>query len=191
MTDRTQRFAQEASAGSIEAFDELVRIFSARILSFCRSKSAGAAEDLAQEVFVTAFRRLRSYDPARPFGPWLFAVARRVAIDVSRRRSLPGADDEVEPADNRTPAEAASVADAEFAVWKVARSTLPARQLQVLKLRAGAGLSIAETAAAVGLSQTHVKVLLFRARRTLIAAGADQPLREGISAAPAVERGYL
>ena len=193
MSDDVQHLAREASAGSTRAFDELVRIFSARILAYCRSKSAYAAGDLAQEVFVTAFRRLKSYNASRPFGPWIFAVARSVAIDVSRRRSLPRAEEGIEPVENVTPADEVSSSDAEKAVWKIARKTLTERQLQVLELRAGAGLSVAETAAATGLTQASVKVILFRARRTLLAAGADQPLREGLSTAAStvVERGCI
>ena len=190
--DREAQLAREAAAGSVEAFDGLVRIFGARIMAFCRSRSAFAAEDLAQEVFVTAYRRLSGYNPARPFGPWLFSVARSVSIDVARRRTLPASGEEVEQVDNRTPAEQASSSDAERAVWKIARKTLSRRQLEVLRLRAATGLSVEETAAATGLSKTAVKVILFRARKALVAAGADQPLREGLAAGtPAVERGYL
>jgi len=193
VSEHVQQLAREASAGSIKAFDELVSIFSARIFAFCRSKSANSAGDLAQEIFVTAFRRLNGYNCSRPFGPWLFSVARSVAIDVSRRRILPCAEDGSEPVYNKTPADEVSSIDAERAVWNIARNTLTERQLQVLEMRAGAGLSIAETAAATGLTQAAVKVILFRARRALILAGADQPLRQGLSTASstAVERGYI
>lgn len=192
--DPTQQYAQAAAAGSLDAFDQLVRHFSRSMLTFCRSKSPGAAEDLAQEVFVTAFRRLGSYDPMRPFGPWLFAVARRVAIDVARRRKPEEPHELIEEvADAATPAEDAAAADAENAIWCIARQSLPQLQLQALELRAAADLSVAETAAAMGLTQTHVKVLLFRARQRLVALGADAPLREGAAAAAAInrKRGYL
>jgi len=187
--DRIQKYAREAADGSIEAFDQLVRHFSKKILTFCRSKSAGSAEDLAQEVFVTAFRRLRSYNPERPFGPWLFAVARRVAIDVSRRRQpfvLNKVIDEV--ADFSSPAEDVAESDTETVVWAIARQSLSPRQFQAIELRAVAGMSVAETAVAMGLTQTYVKVLLFRARRTLVAAGADVPLREGAAAKAGINR---
>ncbi len=190
--ERVPQLAREASEGSREAFGALVRIYGARMLAFCRSRSREAADDLAQEVFVTAYRRFASFNPDRPFGPWLFTVARNVAIDRSRRRSLPLAQGESVAVDCCSPAERASTADAERRVWKIARETLSARQLEVLRLRAGDGLSVAEAAAAAGLSQTSVKVILFRARKALIAAGADLPLREGVSnTAPAVERGFL
>jgi RNA polymerase sigma-70 factor (ECF subfamily) len=47
------------------------------------------AEDAAQETFLRVWRARASFDPARPFGPWLFTVARRTAVDVHRREALP------------------------------------------------------------------------------------------------------
>jgi RNA polymerase sigma-70 factor (ECF subfamily) len=44
-----------------------------------------AAEDLAQEVFVKAFRRLSTYDPQRKFSSWLFKIAHNTTIDHLRR----------------------------------------------------------------------------------------------------------
>jgi RNA polymerase sigma-70 factor (ECF subfamily) len=41
-------------------------------------------DDVAQDVFVTAYRRLGSYDTARPIRPWLFGIAARVAADHRR-----------------------------------------------------------------------------------------------------------
>ncbi|MDD2599882.1 MAG: sigma-70 family RNA polymerase sigma factor [Kiritimatiellae bacterium] len=187
--ERIQQYAREAADGSMDAFDQLVRHFSRPMLTFCRGKSPRGAEDLAQEVFVTAFRRLGSYNPARPFGPWLFAVARRVAIDVSRRRKPVEPLDLIEDvADTATPAEDAAAVDTVNTLWRIARQSLPQLQFQALELRAAADLSVAETAAAMGLTQTYVKVLLFRARQRLVAIGADAPLREGAAAAAAINR---
>ena len=194
MDERAQQFACEAAAGSVQAFNELVRLYSARIMIFARGKSAHGAEDLAQEIFVTSFRRLKSYKPSRPFGPWLFAVARRVAIDVSRRRVLITSDKISDIAGSTlSPAEEVSVRDAENEIWLSARRVLSERQFQVLELKAGAGLSVAETAAAMGLTQSYVKVLLFRARKALIAVSADAPLRveTGRAVAQSSKRRYL
>ena len=46
------------------------------------------AEEAAQEAFLHAFTRLGSYDPARPFKTWLFAIAHHYCIDRLRRRRL-------------------------------------------------------------------------------------------------------
>lgn len=43
------------------------------------------AEDLTQDTFLRAFRALKRYDPARPFGAWLHTIASRLCIDHHRR----------------------------------------------------------------------------------------------------------
>jgi RNA polymerase sigma-70 factor, ECF subfamily len=79
-----------ALRGSEEAFRELVVRFErpvyALILRMVREPET--AEDLAQEVFVKAFRRLSSYDPRRKFASWLFKVAHNATIDHLRRSEL-------------------------------------------------------------------------------------------------------
>lgn len=184
--------AREAAAGSTEAFGELVRRHAGRIFAYCRRRTAdpAAAEDLAQQVFVAAFRRIGGYTPARPFLPWLYTVARCVAIDESRRarrvqRAVDLPDRRVDAA---TPSDAMSAAEAVQGLWARARQLLPPRQFEALELRVRGDLNMAAIAAAMGLTQTHVKVLLFRARRALLAVGADTELREsaaGRAASPA------
>jgi RNA polymerase sigma-70 factor (ECF subfamily) len=46
-----------------------------------------AAEDIAQEAFVSAIRRLDRFDRRRPFAPWLGAIVANRAIDWVRARS--------------------------------------------------------------------------------------------------------
>jgi len=49
---------------------------------------AAAAEDIAQEAFVSAVRALDSFDRRRPFGPWLHRIVVNRAIDYTRARAL-------------------------------------------------------------------------------------------------------
>jgi RNA polymerase sigma-70 factor (ECF subfamily) len=49
-------------------------------------------EDLAHDVFATAYRHWDRYDPARPVRPWLFGIAYRVVLDFKRKRSNRGAE---------------------------------------------------------------------------------------------------
>ena len=60
-------------------------------------------EDLCHDVFVTAWRKLKDYDPARPLRPWLFGIAYRVASDFRQRayqhREVP--DEDADSADDR------------------------------------------------------------------------------------------
>ncbi len=178
-------FARAAADGSTDAFGELVRRHGGRIFAYCqrRARDPAAAEDLAQQVFLAAFRRIGGYDPTRPFLPWLYTVARCVAIDESRRaRRMPWpVDVPDERVDAATPSDTMSAREAEQGLWARARRTLSTRQFEALELRVRADLDIAAIAAAMGLTPTHVKVLLFRARRALIEAGADAELRESVA----------
>ena len=76
-----------ALRGSQDACRELVTRFERPVYSLVLRmvQDAGVAEDLAQEVFVKAFRRLDSYDPRWKFSSWLFKIAHNTTIDHLRR----------------------------------------------------------------------------------------------------------
>lgn len=75
-------------AGNRDAFSEIVRRYEgaifARCLRLCGNRED--AEDLTQEAFLRAFRALASYNPSRPFAPWLATIARNAALNTLSRR---------------------------------------------------------------------------------------------------------
>ena len=73
--------------GSQDAFRELVVRFERPVYSLVLRmvQDPGAAEDLAQEVFFKAYRRLDTYDPQWKFSSWLFKIAHNTTIDHLRR----------------------------------------------------------------------------------------------------------
>ena len=63
--------------------------FHRRVYRFCwRLLRSSDAEDLAQDTFVRAFVHFERFDPERPVLPWLIAIARRLCLDVLRRRKV-------------------------------------------------------------------------------------------------------
>ena len=76
-----------ALRGSQDAYRELVKRFERPIYSLVvrMVQDPATAEDLAQEVFLKAFRRLGSYDPQWKFSSWLFKIAHNTTIDYLRR----------------------------------------------------------------------------------------------------------
>lgn len=59
------------------------------VYRFCwRLLRSPDAEDLAQDTFVRAFVHFERFDPERPVLPWLFAIARRLCLDLLRRRKV-------------------------------------------------------------------------------------------------------
>jgi len=81
--------ARRARGGDAAAFDELVLRFHRPVLRFCwRLLRSADAEDLAQDTFVRAFVHFERFDPERPVLPWLIAIARRLCLDLLRRRQV-------------------------------------------------------------------------------------------------------
>jgi RNA polymerase sigma-70 factor, ECF subfamily len=81
--------ARRARRGDAAAFDQLVLRFRRPVLRFCwRLLRSSEAEDLAQDTFVRAFVHFERFDPERPVLPWLIAIARRLCLDVLRRRKV-------------------------------------------------------------------------------------------------------
>ena len=81
---------REAQAGSAPAVEALFRAHwrSAYRAAYLVIHDASAAEDVAQEAFLAALRRLDTFDRKRPFGPWLHRIVVNRAIDWGRRRQL-------------------------------------------------------------------------------------------------------
>ena len=81
--------ARRARRGDAAAFDELVRRFHRSVHRFCwRLVRSIDADDLAQDTFVRAFVHFERFDPERPVLPWLIAIARRLCLDLLRRRKV-------------------------------------------------------------------------------------------------------
>jgi RNA polymerase sigma-70 factor (ECF subfamily) len=95
------RAAQE---GSEEALERLFRRHWPRAhrAAYLIVRDAAAAEDIAQEAFLSAVRSLDRFDRRRPFGPWLHRIVVNRAIDWARARSLRAeVTSEAEPAASR------------------------------------------------------------------------------------------
>jgi RNA polymerase sigma-70 factor (ECF subfamily) len=78
-----------ALQGHQEAFREIVVRFERPVYSLVARmvQDPGLAEDLAQEVFIKAFRRLSTYDPQRKLSSWLFKIAHNTTIDHLRKHA--------------------------------------------------------------------------------------------------------
>ena len=87
---RERRWIKAAQAGSDQALEHLYRRHWpwAHRAAYLVVHDAAAAEDIAQEAFLSAIRSLDRFDRARPFGPWLNRIVVNRAIDWARARSL-------------------------------------------------------------------------------------------------------
>jgi RNA polymerase sigma-70 factor, ECF subfamily len=159
---------REAQSGCPKAFETLVERYGPRIFGFLLQMTGNRhdAEDLTQETFLKAHRSLGRFRQPNAFVGWLFTIARRTALNHFRaRRSTEELPVEV-PVQGADPATLAAERDDQHDLWRVAR-TLKRDYFEVLWLRYAEGLSISESARALGRTGLHVRVLLHRARLQL------------------------
>lgn len=152
-----------------EQFDFVWR--SLRGLGFGESE----AEDLAQDVFLVARRRLPDFDRERPLRPWLFGILRRVAKDrrrsatrTERRLRLLPATTAAAPSPERSAAQAEAV---DFVEGFLA--TLDESRRTIFVLSEAEGMSGTEIAEALSLNRNTVYTRL-RAARQQFAAAIEQ-----------------
>jgi len=146
-----------------------------QVRGLCRQLlgSAERADDAAQEAFMRAYKAFDSYDSAQPFGGWIMTIARNYCLDVLRRRRTDPVVFGTE-AEERAAAEAhdadglASALSAERATAvNAAVAGLPERYRVPLALAYYADSNYDEIATALGITRTHVGVLLCRAKQLL------------------------
>jgi RNA polymerase sigma factor (sigma-70 family) len=165
--------------GSDAAFEELYSRYSPQIGSYVRGMVAdhGRAEDITQEVFIAALRRMRETDRPIVFKPWIYEIAKNACIDSFRRTrraqevSL-DADDTLSLADRRrltvvTTPDAALDSKQALNDLRGAFGGLSDSHHEILVLREFEGRSYSDIGERLGMSRPVVESTLFRARRRL------------------------
>lgn len=89
--------------GDPDAFDALLARYQNRLYRYLvrLTASPAVAEDLFQETWLKVITRIHRYDERRPFEPWLFSVARNLAIDHLRKASPESLDEPSESGEKR------------------------------------------------------------------------------------------
>lgn len=166
-----------------DAFAELFAFYAPRVKSYLLRLGApdAQAEEIAQDVMVTVWRKAGLYDAAQASpSTWIFRIARNRRIDVLRRTQRPpldGEDPSLQPTSALAPDEAVSAAQAEAAVRGVLPS-LPEEQLVLIRAAFYEGLSHAEIAEKTGLPLGTVKSrirLALEKLRARLGGGNDRP----------------
>ncbi|MES2058047.1 MAG: RNA polymerase sigma factor [Pseudomonadota bacterium] len=165
-----------AAAGRQAAYGELMRRHRDWVYRIVRSHIGDADEalDVTQISFVAAFSALGRYDRSRPFRVWIARIAINKCHDWARRRAVrrfltfaaPISDAE-QVADTVVPIDDALVAKQELDRAMRAIARLPATLKEPFILQAVEGLSQAETAQLLGISEKAVEMRVYRARTKL------------------------
>jgi RNA polymerase sigma-70 factor (ECF subfamily) len=176
----------KAQQGDQVAFASIYEQYSPLVYRFLRRRLDGSdeiVEDLTEDVFVKVYEKLDRYvERGLPFTAWLYRIAHNHLVDYLRslpRTAAHSLDDVAEVPEVAAAAAYRQVLDRQSLEPAMARLT--PEQRQAIELRFMEGMSVAETAAAMGRSDEAVKKLQARAlanmRRFLVpAAQAPTPI---------------
>jgi RNA polymerase sigma-70 factor (ECF subfamily) len=182
--ERLGQLMQAAQAGDSQAYLLLLHEITPRVRGAIARRwvngTAADAEDILQDVLLSVHVARASYDPGRPFLPWLLAIVRHRLVDGARRHARYSAHEvhfdnlDVPFADSAPNTRSETAAD--LPALRDAIGALPPGQrdaVELLKLRE---LSLKEAAALTGISVGALKVATHRAiaaLRRMLAAGDE------------------
>lgn len=169
-----ETLAERAAAGDMEAFEELVDRHRMAVYRLARSVTGNHhdADDAAQETFLRLYRSLASYDPGRPFKPWLKRIAYNTSLNTvraGRSRSRNLVEGDLPEVADQAPRQSERM-EARQSAAKVDHvvQNLPSELRATLLLRAVEGMSYRDIATAMGVKIGTVMSRLSRAREQVM-----------------------
>jgi RNA polymerase sigma-70 factor (ECF subfamily) len=165
--DEAELIARSLS-GDHDAYAELTDRYKNALYHHCFAivRSEDAAEDIAQETFITAYYKLRSYKPEYALSTWLFKISTNKALNYLKKVAREVADDDKLiaklAATNPTPAAEALHTELHEAVDR-----LQPKYRAVISLYYWQGLSYADAALVMNVPLGSVKVWMKRAKEQL------------------------
>ncbi len=164
-----------AQDGDSQAYAQVLKACVAPIGAIARRAGVkpDRVDDVVQDTLITIHRALPTYDPARPFAPWLRAIDTRRAIDSLRLHGRHGAREVQDEAAYMAHAEPGADAEAsvsrldDAARLRAAVATLPPLQRQAVELLGLSERSLEEVSRETGRTKVALKVNLHRALRAL------------------------
>jgi RNA polymerase sigma-70 factor (ECF subfamily) len=177
------RWIAAAQGGEDLAFARLVEHYAKPVHNLCYRMlgDPADAEDAAQETFLKAYQKLKSYDPLRPFPTWLLSIGAHHCIDQLRRRRFQLISLEAlhrRPTGRESQPERLAEHAQSQKLLQAELARLGAYERAAIVMRYWYDLSYEEIGQALGLSVSAVKSRLHRARRDL-ADRAEAELRAG------------
>ena len=141
-----------------------------RSLAASRHRDPSDAEDAVQDILLTIHAVRLTYDPARPFRPWLVTIANRRLVDRLRRQGRLRSRETALTSDHETFPDRQANLEEEVSdrhELRAALENLPPGQRQAIRLLKLKEMSLKEAATATGLSVTALKGATHRALRNL------------------------
>ena len=163
--------------GNTDALGQLYDMFERPVFSVALRTVSDRqrAEEVVQDTFLKIWRNAKRFDPAKGVaGAWIFTIAKRAAIDISRRELRNPVPSELGDDETATP-DASEELDS---TWRVnlALASLPEDQREVIDLFVISGYTHAEVAQRLGIPLGTVKTRIYsglkRLRRTIEEQGS-------------------
>lgn len=166
-------------SGDVESFEVLLHRYRLPLVSFFvrMVRDPALAEDLAQEVFLRVYQARQRYQPEARFTTWLYRIATNLALNAIRDRKsgdapAPEDDDDGPPrasriADARMTAEEQLMLSDRERLIRQAVESLPQKQRAAVILHKYQEVDYRQISSVLGLSESAVKSLLFRAYENL------------------------
>jgi RNA polymerase sigma factor (sigma-70 family) len=169
--DPSEALAKRAAAGDAAAFAMLVRQHEAAVRRFLGRLADHGADDLAQETFLTAWRRVAAWRGTGSYRGWLLRIAWTTFLGAHRAAGRQQARDQAAFEDS-----GASGRDPELAIdLSRALAGLDPRDRPAALLCFGEGCSHAEAAEVMGIPLGTLKSIVARARAALVQRLEAQP----------------
>ncbi|TVP60046.1 MAG: RNA polymerase sigma factor [Gemmatimonadales bacterium] len=190
--DSDEELARRIQRGDRAALERLVRRYVRPVHTVVASflDERADIEDAAQETFLRIVASMDRYDPARPFAPWLYEIARNVARSWSSAAVRSQLRDTVGPElESPTPGPDLLTERAEIrARVEAGVASLPEQRRIAFRMVDIEGMSAVETAKFMGVSSGTVRSHLHHARRELRATLAEYYEATGNEGGPSHDR---
>ncbi|NJC55921.1 RNA polymerase sigma factor [Brevibacterium marinum] len=161
--------------GDIDAFESLVDRYETKLLRFCLRTLGDRqdAEDVVQDTLVQAWKSMKALAEPAAFGTWIYRLASNKCTDTLRRRTARPSDaqdpdDMAVHADGRVSVEKSVEARTALEHFSAVLQTLSSEQRVTWVLHQMEGLSYAEVAETLGISEGSVRGRIRRARTAII-----------------------
>ena len=161
---RRMQWMERVQGGDNDAYRAVLDDMAPSLAAFLRGRAPAAdLEDVYQEVLLAVHRVRHTYDPRRPFEPWLFAIARFVAVSYFRRQARVRREVLVDRAPEVT------VGDDGPGTHQIAEAVrgLSPTEREAIRLLQVEGLSFEQAAARMGTTPGAAKVRGHRAYKAL------------------------
>ena len=159
--------------GDTQAFSSLVKRYETRVISLVWKivKNKEDAEDIGQEIFVKAFQNLSRFKGEAKFSTWLYQISYNTAVSYYRKKEIEITTD-IFYTNDETIAETQNslnkmIAEERANILNKAITNLDAQESALIDLYYREECSVEEIAEITGLSNSNVKVSLFRVRKKL------------------------